>query len=207
MSIDEKTLKSIRELDMALPDNAARLNQDELCEIYKKFKPVLDVVIKWIEKIPGYGQTVAKWIRLLETLANMACNITPQASEPGENVTMAHGEGTHPFSATSMAYVYWTFSGDIRRGDCTIRSGATFYLYQDGSTRWVCDISSSDSGDEWDGDFVCTNAGGVQLWSDHYHFDISDEGVWKRWDESRGPNGNRAASFGEARGLTFFCSC
>src|SRR5437764_13913676 len=61
-----------------------------------------------------------------------------------------------------LASKTWTW-GQVRRGDCTIDAGATFTLFSDGSTQWICDISSTDSGDEWDGFFRITNASGVVL--------------------------------------------
>lgn len=106
-----------------------------------------------------------------------------------------------------LASKSWTW-GQIRRGDCTIDAGATFTLFSDGSTHWVCDISSTDSGDEWDGRFRVTNAGGVVLFdTSPYHFDISESNVKKRWNEHRGPNAQFAQSFNEAQGNSFFCTC
>lgn len=102
---------------------------------------------------------------------------------------------------------FWTW-GQIRRGDCTIDAGATFTLFSDGSTSWVCDISSTDSGDERDGFFRVTNAGGVVLFdTSRYHFDISEANVKKRWNEFRGPNAHFAQAFNEASGNSFSCSC
>jgi hypothetical protein len=109
-------------------------------------------------------------------------------------------------TAASLASKYWTFN-QIDRGDCTIFPGGVFTLYADGSTNWRCDIKSTDSGDEWDGDFISENQGHTQLWSDHYHFDISDENQVKRWDDSRGPNAARANAFQEAYWLSFRCDC
>jgi len=104
-------------------------------------------------------------------------------------------------------YIYWTF-GQISRGDCTIAPGSTFYLYANGATRWVCDLRSSDSGDEWDGRFDITNINGQVLASTpNYHFDISQDNVTKHWDESRGPNASLAAAYSQARGISFVCSC
>jgi len=106
-----------------------------------------------------------------------------------------------------LASKFWTF-GQIRRGDCTIDAGATFTLFSDGSTSWVCDISSTDSGDEWEGSFRITNAGGVVLFdTGGYHFDISESNVKKRWNEFRGPNGQFAQAFNEAQGNSFSCNC
>lgn len=106
-----------------------------------------------------------------------------------------------------LASKSWTW-GEIRRGDCTIDAGATFTLFSDGSTNWTCDISSTDSGDEWDGSFRVSNAASVVLFdTGPYHFDISDSNVKKRWNENRGPNGQFAQSFNEAQGNSFSCNC
>ena len=106
-----------------------------------------------------------------------------------------------------LPYIYWTF-GQISRGDCTIAPGSTFYLYANGATRWVCDLRSSDSGDEWDGRFDITNISGQVLASTpNYHFDISQDNVTRHWDESRGPNASLAAAYSQARGISFVCSC
>lgn len=106
-----------------------------------------------------------------------------------------------------LASKFWTW-GEIRRGDCTIDAGATFTLFSDGSTHWICDISSTDTGDEWDGFFRITNAGGVVLFdTGRYHFDIHDSNLKKRWNEFRGPNAQFAQAFNEAQRNSFFCSC
>jgi hypothetical protein len=112
-----------------------------------------------------------------------------------------------PTAVPQGPYIYWTF-GELRRGDCTIAPGATFYLYADGSTRWVCDLRSSDSGDEWDGHFEITNASGqVLVATPNYHFDISQENVTRHWEDSRGPNASLAAAYSQAGRISFFCSC
>lgn len=48
-----------------------------------------------------------------------------------------------------LAFKSWTWDA-IQVGDCRIESGARFTLYSDASTHWTCDISSGDTGDEWD---------------------------------------------------------
>ena len=106
-----------------------------------------------------------------------------------------------------LASKSWTW-GKIERGDCDINQGATFTLFSDGSTHWVCDIRSDDSGDEWDGFFRVKNSAGVVLFdTGRYHFDISEKNVTKRWNELRGPDGNFAAAFNEAQSNDFLCSC
>jgi hypothetical protein len=83
-----------------------------------------------------------------------------------------------------------------------------FQLFADGSTRWKCDIRSSDSGDEWDGRIEILNQSGqVLAVTPGYHFDISNENVTKHWEEVRGPNGSLAAAYPNARSLNLFCSC
>jgi len=106
----------------------------------------------------------------------------------------------------NMPYKFWSFS-EIKRGDCTILAGGMLTLYVDGTINWRCDIRSSDSGDEWDGDFICYSANDVVLWQEHFHFDISSQNVTKRWDETRGANPSRANSFNEASKLSFNCNC
>jgi hypothetical protein len=106
-----------------------------------------------------------------------------------------------------LASKSWTW-GKIERGDCDINAGATFTLFSDGSTHWVCDIRSDDSGDEWDGFFRVKNLAGVVLFdTGRYHFDISEENVTKRWNEFRGQDANFAAAFNEAQINDFHCSC
>ena len=118
------------------------------------------------------------------------------------------GSGTENTEAgQQIPYVYWTW-GEIRRGDCTLAPGATFYLYANGATRWLCDLRSSDSGDEWDGRFEIKNANGqVLAATPGYHFDISQENVTRHWDEIRAPNASLAAAYPNAKQIAFHCSC
>ena len=72
----------------------------------------------------------------------------------------------------------------------------------------MCDLRSSDSGDEWDGRFEIKNANGqVLAATPGYHFDISNDNVTKHWDESRGPNASLAAAFPTASTINYICSC
>ncbi len=110
-------------------------------------------------------------------------------------------------AAAAQAAKSWTF-GEIKRGDCTIAPGGTFTLFSDGSQRWTCNISSTDTGDEWDGHFEVFNAQGQSLASSpNFHFDISVSNQSRHWDQSNGPNSALSAAFGPAQGLTFHCSC
>lgn len=130
---------------------------------------------------------------------------TKQATNAQQSLDLVAAEAQEKNQILASKSWAW---GEIRRGDCTVYAGATFTLFSDGSTHWICDISSTDSGDEWDGAFRVTNAGGVVLFdTGRYHFDISESNVKKKWNEYRGPNAHFAQSFNEARGNSFFCSC
>ena len=47
-------------------------SKDELCQIYKSIKPLLDDVLPWIEKLPK-GKQIADAIRFLEKIADSVC--------------------------------------------------------------------------------------------------------------------------------------
>lgn len=47
-------------------------SKDELCQIYKSIKPLLNDVLPWIEKLPK-GKQIADAIRFLEKLADSVC--------------------------------------------------------------------------------------------------------------------------------------
>lgn len=124
--------------------------------------------------------------------------------QESRELEIASSRGSH---AEILSAKPWSFDA-IQRGDCRIEAGATFTLFSDGSTLWVCDISSGDSGDEWDGFFRITSAGGVVLFdTGNYHFDISEKDVKKRWNDHRGANGTYAQHFNEATSIAFHCSC
>lgn len=106
-----------------------------------------------------------------------------------------------------LASKTWTWDA-IQVGSCRIEAGATFTLFSDGSTYWSCDISSGDTGDEWDGYFRIKNSTGVVLFdTGKYHFNISEKDVKKRWAEHRGANSGYAAHYNEAQAMSFPCSC
>ena len=127
----------------------------------------------------------------------------PEEGQEAVDIVTAEAQETNNILASKS----WTWAA-IRRGDCTIENGARFTLFSDGSTHWVCDISSTDSGDEWDGSFTVTNAAGTVLFQTaRYHFDIRDKNVRKRWDEPRGPRADFARAFNEAQGNSFSCNC
>ena len=47
-------------------------NKQELCDIYKSVKPLLNDVLPWIEKLPK-GKQIGDAIRFLETIADSVC--------------------------------------------------------------------------------------------------------------------------------------
>jgi len=47
-------------------------SKDELCQIYKSIKPLLNDVLPWIEKLPK-GKQIADAIRFLEKIADSVC--------------------------------------------------------------------------------------------------------------------------------------
>jgi hypothetical protein len=114
-----------------------------------------------------------------------------------------------------IAYTLWVWP-EIKRGDCTIAAGASYRLYENGVTHWECDISSTDSGDEWRGSFAIQDAAGVYLIliDFEYHFDIHDANAWKHWVQDLGPDKvelidgvSLADAFARAQILEFWCRC
>lgn len=143
-------------------------------------------------------------------MLGLAISAKVNAFTPRERFSVSprtSGTGSENLAGQQVPYVYWTW-GEIRRGDCTISPGSVFYLYANGVSRWVCDLRSSDSGDEWDGRFEIKNANGqVLAATPNYHFDISQDNVTKHWDESRGANPSLAAAYPNASSVIFNCSC
>lgn len=149
--------------------------------------------------------SAAKCVASLVLVFTMTTGFAAGIDLTSDNSSVEDAKATN--AEPQVPYVYWTF-GEIRRGDCTIAPGGTLYLYANGVTRWVCDLRSSDSGDEWDGRFEIRNSNGQVLASTPgYHFDISQENVTRHWDESRGPNPSLAAAYPQAWTISFICSC
>lgn len=111
----------------------------------------------------------------------------------------------------------------LRRGDCTVTDGE-FRFYEDGSTSWRCTISSTDTGDEWDGMFSAGlngydgSAGTTRLLllyvASSYHFDIRDANIVKDWFQEKPSqqtmyaNGSSAQdAFNRAKEVVFYCGC
>jgi hypothetical protein len=139
---------------------------------------------------------------------SMISNLRVFGSRRRFGVTASNpANGAERVGAQQVPYIYWTW-GEIKRGDCTVAPGAVFYLFANGASRWICDLRSSDSGDEWDGRFEIKNLNGqVLAATPNYHFDISQENVSRHWDESRGPNSSLAAAYPNAKSISFDCSC
>jgi hypothetical protein len=125
-------------------------------------------------------------------------------------------------SAAPLSYRAAKFSSlDVH--DCHIANGE-FRFYENGATSWECDISSTDSGDEWDGHFSGGLAGydgkigtmGLALFhvSPSFHFNISDKNVVKHWGQgSDGVNNVYATGSGPSdvmarlARVVFECNC
>jgi hypothetical protein len=129
-------------------------------------------------------------------------------------------EGRETFEPrVGLRYKNFVFVKGIKRGDCTIAPGASFLLYEDGSTHWNCYISSSDTGDEWSGTMVILDAAkrGIIGMEPDYEFDISDKDQWKHWVLPLGPEKailvspniapTIAIAYAQAAYLGFECSC
>lgn len=128
--------------------------------------------------------------------------------KPSESSGLPRREPDAAGSAAALqAATSWTF-GEIKRGDCTIAPGGTFTLFSNGAQRWTCNVSSTDTGDEWDGRFEIFNAQGQSLgFTPNFHFDISVSNQSRHWDQTNSPNQALAAAFGSAHGVSFHCSC
>lgn len=137
-------------------------------------------------------------------------NVEPYLQQEEQGIAAEHFTSTDAQTKKRaqalQASKLWTWI-KVERGDCTIKN-ASFTLFEDGSTNWSCDISSTDSGDEWEGFFSIKDAAGVELFKAiRYHFDIHDSNSVKHWNEARGPNATFAAHFNEAKKISFFCNC
>jgi hypothetical protein len=114
--------------------------------------------------------------------------------------------------------------GRLTRGDCTVDDGNQFHLNDDGSTYWDCYVSSTDTGDEWDGDFLGGLAGfdannigtydKLLFVTPHYHFDIHDSNTKKHWTQSFAPLDNQYANgsnpvdaYNRTAIVWFYCGC
>ncbi len=96
--------------------------------------------------------------------------------------------------SNGLLYKAFQFA-EIKRGSCTIVNGE-FRFYAVGYTAFVCDIMSSDSGDEWNGNFTGGDAsyegsdGLLFAANRDFHFDISTKNEWKHWSQGYNPEDN-----------------
>ncbi len=98
-----------------------------------------------------------------------------------------------------VPYYYWTF-GEMRSGDCVMYAGATLKYFADGSITWVSDLSSSDTGDEWEMALGPTRAPRDPLFDLYFWYDIKDANTVKHWEQVRPPNPTYANVFSQADG-------
>ena len=85
MNDEQKQLDALNTLDAelsayaaadgfaALTFDAAKLDADDLCEQYQRYRRYLELALGLIERIPVYGRKVAKAIRFLMAIADNYC--------------------------------------------------------------------------------------------------------------------------------------
>ena len=52
--------------------------------------------------------------------------------------------------ADTVRSKWWTWEEGIHRGDCTIHIGNKLKIFSDGTWRWDCQVSSTDTNDTWE---------------------------------------------------------
>lgn len=77
MTTETEALKALNAIEQQLDQQTSApsgvLNQIDYCEQYNKLKPLLQKVLLWLDKYPPHGHKIAKVIRVLMTLADLAC--------------------------------------------------------------------------------------------------------------------------------------
>ena len=89
-----------------------------------------------------------------------------------------------------------TWDHDVHQGDCTIHAGATWDMDVNGNNQWECQVSSTDTGDDfklyvylYDSSFDPNSTINQPLaWVGQYGFDIHDANTLKHWLQVYGPN-------------------
>jgi hypothetical protein len=108
----------------------------------------------------------------------------------GGALRVSHG-GT-----ASRPSIYVRTSSELHIGDCTLMTGAEFIFYVDGFTHWECNLSSTDTGDEWDLDawLYPHSIDPPNSFSDplayvqHFHFNVEIANTTKHWVQDYAPN-------------------
>lgn len=77
MTENNDFLNSIREIERSISGDSEISSMDtkNLCEVFNRIKAPLETVLPYIEKIPGFGSTVASAVRILIAIASSACKI------------------------------------------------------------------------------------------------------------------------------------
>ncbi len=78
MSTDAKALEALDTIEReigATERSLAGIDVSKLCEQYKNIKPMLQLALNLVDKIPIYGSKIASAIRFLMTLADAACPV------------------------------------------------------------------------------------------------------------------------------------
>jgi hypothetical protein len=80
MARDEKMLETLDKIEKVIGPPTAKAvavpDLHQLCLMYQQIKPLLQDLLKLIEKIPVYGSTIAAVIRFLMTIADVVCHVT-----------------------------------------------------------------------------------------------------------------------------------
>jgi hypothetical protein len=78
MQTEQQELQDFNRLETALSKAQATGKEgglEGLCAAYLEVKPTIEATLPLIEKIPVYGKTIAKSIRMLISLADLACPV------------------------------------------------------------------------------------------------------------------------------------
>lgn len=76
---DREFLAALDRLDeMEHPSRAlaaVAISPSDICRTYQQLKPIIDTVLRYLERIPVFGKKVADLIRRLEALLDMVCSL------------------------------------------------------------------------------------------------------------------------------------
>lgn len=78
MTTDAKALEALDDIEREIGTTERgfeSIDLGKLCEKYKNIKPMLQLALNLVDKIPVYGSKVAGAIRFLMTMADAACPV------------------------------------------------------------------------------------------------------------------------------------
>ncbi|MGK2286166.1 hypothetical protein [Pedomonas sp. V897] len=73
MSNDKQFLDAINQIDAVLGEDKDFAGVEDLCKLFNQIKGVIETILPFIDKIPVYGSTMAKALRLLLQLGSLVC--------------------------------------------------------------------------------------------------------------------------------------